>query len=352
MYLWGVKKPYTHLKVFVSLMVAVTPVLLFAAVFRTEVWLLALYVGAQAVGMALANPFRSEGLSSTANPQSPTAPLFIILVIVLAPLAILLFARRRGGLAAIRQVILVGIAGSLYVTLYATFSLLPPGVLLVPPYGAELAVDPALGLAAAVAAAIYLALLVEPQWYVVDLAGFVAAGALIAILGISFGILPAIILLVALMAYDAIAVYRTKHMVSLADVVTDMKLPILMVMPDAAGYDYPSAGSLQAQRAQPVEERSAMFMGLGDVVIPGTLVVSSFVWLPTRSPVLAAGANLVVAIAVLLGSLAGYGLLMRRVNTGNPQAGLPFLNGGALAAYAVAYLLVFHSLTFGVTGAL
>ena len=84
-----------------------------------------LYVGAQLVGLALANPFRSEGLATTSNPQSPTAPLLILLVIILAPLAILLFARRRGGLSAIRHVILVGIAASLYITLYATFSLAP-----------------------------------------------------------------------------------------------------------------------------------------------------------------------------------------------------------------------------------
>ena len=95
--------------------------------------LLALFVGAQAVGLLLAQPFRSEGFTSTSNPQSPTAPLLIILVIVIAPLFILLFARRKGGVSALRHLILVGIAGALYFTLYATFSLLPPGVILLPP---------------------------------------------------------------------------------------------------------------------------------------------------------------------------------------------------------------------------
>jgi presenilin-like A22 family membrane protease len=311
----------------------------------------ALYVGAQLVGLALANPFRSEGLATTSNPQSPTAPLFILVVIVLAPLAILLFARRRGGLAAIRQVILVGIAASLYLTLFATFSL-APGTLLLRPWSAEVVLAPALTFAAMASAGIYLALLMEPQWYVVDLAGFVAGGALIAILGISFGILPALLLLGVLMVYDAIAVYRTKHMVSLADAVTDMKLPILMVMPDSASFDYPSAAPLRDQRARPVEERSALFMGLGDVVIPGTLVVSAFVWLPSRPEVLGVAGDLVVALGVLAGSLVGYAALMRRVATGNPQAGLPFLNGGAIAGYVVAFLLVFHSFGLGLSGGL
>jgi presenilin-like A22 family membrane protease len=314
--------------------------------------LLALYVGAQCVGLLLALPFRSAGLQSTSNPTSVTAPLFIIALIVAAPIGILLIARRQGGLAALRQLILLAIAAALYVTLYATFAVLPLPNYLPPPYGAELTVEPALALAGAVAASLYLLLLTEPQWWIVDLVGFLAAGALIAILGISFAILPAFILLIALLVYDAIAVYVTKHMVSLADAVVDMKLPILLVMPDSPGYDYVAAPSLKEQRAQPVSERAAVFMGLGDVVIPGTLVASSFVWLPATPILPGLGANLVVALAVLGGSLVGYGLLMGLVARGNPQAGLPLLNGGALLGYIAAYVLVFHSLSLGLTGAL
>ncbi len=312
----------------------------------------ALYVGAQLVGLALAQPFRAEGLATTSNPQSPTAPLLILVVIVVAPLVLLLFARRRGGLAALRQVLLMGIASALYITLFATFALVPPSGILLPPYGAEVVLVPALTVAAMVSAGLYLALLMEPQWYVVDLAGFAAGGALIAILGISFGILPALLLLSILMVYDAIAVYRTKHMVSLADLVTDLKLPILMVMPETSGYDYPSAPPLREQRGQPLEERGALFMGLGDVVIPGTLVVSAFVWLPVAPVVLGVGANLLVALGVLAGSLVGYAVLLRRLAGGNPQAGLPFLNGGAIAGYLVTYALLYRSLTFGLTGGL
>jgi len=314
--------------------------------------LLGLFIGAQVVGLLLAQPFRSEGFTSTSNPQSPTAPLFILVVIVVAPLFILLLARRQGGLVALRHLILIGIAGALYFTLYATFSLLPPGPILLQPYPAEATLDPALTLAATVSAALYLALLMEPQWYIVDLVGFLAAGSLIALLGISFAILPAFILLTALMVYDAIAVYKTKHMVSLADVVTDMKLPILMVMPDSADYDYTRAPRLAEQRTQPTEERAALFMGLGDVVIPGTMIVSAFIWLPSSPAVLGLGANLWAAIGALLGALVGYGVLMRLVLRGNPQAGLPLLNGGALVGYALVYVLLFHSWTLGLTGAL
>jgi presenilin-like A22 family membrane protease len=316
------------------------------------VGLLALYVGAQAVALLLADPFRSAGLSTGTNPQSASAPIEIIAIIVLAPLLILWLARQKGGIATLRHLILVGIAASLYITLYATFSVLPPGLILPPPYGAELVFEPAVVFAAIVSASLYLLLLMEPQWYVVDLVGFLAAGSLIAILGLSFAILPAFILLIALLIYDAIAVYGTKHMLSLAEVVTDMKLPILLVMPDRPDYDYTHAPTLNQQRAQPVEQREAMFMGLGDVVIPGTLVVSAFIWLPTTPVVAGIGANLWAGIGALVGSLLGYAVLMRLVLRGNAQAGLPFLNGGALVGYILAYLLVFRSFSLGLTGGL
>ncbi|MGI0131956.1 MAG: presenilin family intramembrane aspartyl protease PSH [Thermoplasmata archaeon] len=311
--------------------------------------LLALYIGAQLVALVLAFPFKGAGLATTSNPNSATDPLYIIVLIVLAPIAILWLVRRSNGPALLRGVILVGIAASLVITLQATFALVTPAPFFLPYAQAGYVGDLSSILAVIVAVLILVALLIEPQWYVVDATGFLAAGSLIALLGISFGILPTFVLLGALAVYDFVAVYVTKHMVSLADVVTDLKLPILMVMPSGPGYDYTRAPTLQQQRARPTEEREAMFMGLGDVVIPGVLVVSAFVSLPTSPHFLGLGGNLLAAVGALVGSLLGYALLMRQVAGGNPQAGLPFLNGGAIAGYAVAYLLVFHSLGLGLT---
>jgi presenilin-like A22 family membrane protease len=311
--------------------------------------LLGIYVGAQLVALALALPFKSAGLATAGNPNSPAAPVFIIALVVLAPLLILWFTRKQGGVAALRVVLLLAIAGSLNLTLYYTFELIFPATAFVPPTMAGIVFDPSLTIAATIAVTMLLALWIEPQWYVVDIAGFLAAGALIALLGVSFSILPVFILLLALAVYDAIAVYRTKHMISLADVVTEMRLPILLVMPSTAGYDYTQAPSLSAHRDQPVEEREATFMGLGDIVIPGALVASAFVWLPSHPVVLGLGANLWTALAAIVGSLVGYALLMRAAMSGNPQAGLPFLNGGALGGYILAYLLLFHQLGLGFT---
>jgi presenilin-like A22 family membrane protease len=311
--------------------------------------LAALYVGAQLIALALALPFKSQGLATSANPTSPTASLYLIVLVIAAPVGILLLARLKGGLAALRWVILLGIGVALAYTLGAAFQAIVPYWTFFPPAEAGIAFVPSVALGTVIAVLLFEALLLEPQWYVVDLVGFVAAGALIALLGINFAILPTVILLLALAVYDAVAVYGTKHMVSLAEVVTELKLPILMVMPGSSDYDYPHSKGFVEQRNRPVAEREAMFMGLGDVVFPGILVVSAYVWLPTVPAFLGLGANLWIALGSFLGGLAGYALLMRVVRSGNPQAGLPFLNGGVLGGYALVYVLLLHNFSLGLS---
>jgi len=94
-----------------------------------------------------------------------------------------------------------------------------------------------------------------------------------------------------------------------------------------------------------------MFMGLGDIIIPGILVVSAFVSLDGRAAaVLGIGGNLIVSLVTLLGTLAGFVVLMRFVMRGNPQAGLPLLNSGAILGYVLSYYLIYRDLTFGMIG--
>lgn len=309
--------------------------------------LVGLYAGAQLVALALAVPFRTEGLAGTSNPNSLATPVYFLVLIIAIPVVILLLAKYQGLLSALRIFILLGIAASLLFTLDATFAIFIPTYDFLPPVEAAQAFVPSEILATVVAVVLFEALLLEPQWYIVDLVGFLAAGALIAILALEFAILPALVLLIGLAIYDAVAVYGTKHMVSLAEVVTEMKLPILMVMPSSPSYDYTAPGGLAAHRAKAPEEREAIFMGLGDVVFPGLLVVSSFLWLPAHPVFGGIGGNLITGLGVLGGSLLGYFVLMGYVAKGNPQAGLPLLNGGAIAGYVITFLLIYHSFGLG-----
>ena len=191
------------------------------------------------------------------------------------------------------------------------------------------------------AAARFVGTAYEPHRHDTYAIGITTAAGVTAILGISFGTLPAILLLIALAFYDAWAVYRTKHMITLADELTSQRLPILLVIPKKAGYSFRQQKSLKEQ-VDSGEEREAMFVGLGDLIIPGILAVSAFTFSSAvgRS-FLGVLPNGIIAFGTVLGSLAGFMVLMRYVLKGNPQAGLPLLNGGALLGFIIASLLVY-----------
>ena len=78
-------------------------------------------------------------------------------------------------------------------------------------------------------------------------------------------------------------------------------------------------------------------MGLGDFIIPGILAASVFHF----------GESLSVALACILGSVIGLALLMTLAKSGKPHAGLPWLNGGALAGYLISSILLGKIIGFG-----
>ena len=86
-----------------------------------------------------------------------------------------------------------------------------------------------------------------PEWYVVDLVGVCIAGGVSALIGISLSVIPVVVLLVLLAIYDAISVYKTKHMIAMAEGIMDLKLPILFVIPKHLQLFF-LAGKLQRRR--------------------------------------------------------------------------------------------------------
>jgi presenilin-like A22 family membrane protease len=172
----------------------------------------------------------------------------------------------------------------------------------------------------------------------VDSVGILVAAASAALLGISLGLLPVVLLLAALAVYDFIAVYKTKHMLSLADTVLELRLPVLLVVPKHLPYRFrDEAAKFKQAKPENKGEREAMFMGLGDLVMPTILVVSA---LQFAKP----GWGLEPALGAAIGTLVGFGVLMGFVLKGRPQAGLPLLNGGAI----VGFLTGLYAATGGV----
>lgn len=300
---------------------------------RTTILMGMVFAIAQFGALAMTWAFLSKDMQVFENPNDPLIPIYYIVAVLLFTFAILYIIKKHK-----ENIVRIVFLGAVAYTIFFVF------LIILSRFVWE---EVSFALSLAVTGIFTYYLIKKPEWYVIDAAGIVMAIGVIGIFGISLGILPTMILLVALAVYDAISVYGTKHMVALADGVTKMRLPILLVIPKKRGYSYMNQKPLM-QQLDEGEERDAMFMGLGDIIIPGILITSAFNFLPEKMIGSFSG-GLLVAMGALLGSLIGFAVLMTFVLKGRPQAGLPLLNGGAIIGYGIAYLLIFESLSFGIS---
>jgi presenilin-like A22 family membrane protease len=300
---------------------------------RSVIAMALVFVLAQLGAIVMISSVLGEEYAAFENPNDPLIPIIYIILMV-AFTFVILFIIKKHRENIVRLVFLGAVAFTIFYVILVAMSLVDTGLI-------------ALVVSIAITGGITYLLVKKPEWYVIDAAGILVAVGVIGIFGISLQILPVMVLLIVLAVYDAISVYGTKHMVALADGVTQMRLPILLVIPKKLSYSYLTQKPLQ-QQLDEGSEREAMFMGLGDIIIPGVLMASAFNFLPTDT-IAGISGNLLVALGTILGSVIGFALLMRYVLRGNPQAGLPLLNGGAIAGYAISYLLVFQNLTLGMT---
>ncbi|WP_029601671.1 presenilin family intramembrane aspartyl protease PSH [Halococcus hamelinensis] len=300
----------------------------------------AVFVLIQLGAVALVGPFERAGYQAVENPTDPANSAVYIGAILVATAAML--AVIKLGIQWLLRGFVVFSSG--LVSLYV-FSVLAP------PVSASLAGVTFNPLAVGGAVVLAIALLAYPEWYVIDAAGVVMGAGAAGIFGISFGLLPAILLLVALAVYDAISVYGTEHMLTLADGVMDLKLPVVLVIPLTLSYsfldDSPTANADESVEADGGEgegsetnpppaagDRDVFFVGLGDAVMPGVLVASAAFFAPAR-PLIPGFALSLPALTAMVGTVCGLVVLLRLVMKGRAHAGLPLLNGGAIAGYLV-----------------
>jgi presenilin-like A22 family membrane protease len=170
-----------------------------------------------------------------------------------------------------------------------------------------------------------------PEWYVIDALGILIGAGVAAIFGASIDIVPVIILLILLAVYDAISVYKTKHMITLAEGAMDMKTPILFVIPKRRDYSFIKEGIGKLDSGG---ERAAFIIGMGDMIMPSILVVSANVFVQGWK---LGGLINLPALGAIIGSLAGLAVLLYFVMSGKPQAGLPPLNGGTILGFLAGW---------------
>lgn len=278
-----------------------------------------LFVLVYALALLVESPFQAAGLFVFANPSDPLNLVFFFLTLIVVTAVILLISKFWK-----KQFVQVIILGSIgYIVFYVFFPLL---AFVIPELWS-------LGLSISLAAIVIVLLVKYPEWYVIDLSGILLGLGTIALLGISLSISLVIVLLVGLAIYDAISVYKTKHMIDLADVVLDLRLPVMLVIPKVREYSLIKDTKSLKAKLEEGEEREAFFMGLGDIVMPGILVASAFSNISSN--------GLLVAVSVILGTLLGFAVLVAFLVRGNPQAGLPFLCSGAILGYMVSSYILF-----------
>lgn len=280
-----------------------------------------LFVIIHGLALLITAPFEAAGMEAFENPDDPKNLIFFFVIILIMTAIILLIAKFWK--KHIIKILILGAVG--YTSFYVFIPLLSLFFIDI------LTIILAIFLAAILIFVLYR----YPEWYIIDITGIIVGAGAIAIFGISLGITLVIILLIGLAIYDAISVYKTKHMIDLADTVMDLKLPVLLVIPKIKHYSLIKETKRLKEHLDEETERDAFFLGLGDVVMPGILVIAVYQNIEQGLP---------IAIATLLGTLLGFILLMTFVLKGKPQAGLPCLCGGAILGYLLSSYLYFGTI--------
>jgi len=310
------------------------------------VGIVALYTATIVGGLLLTDEVAAMGLAMFQDPGD-VGNVGVFAVMLLVATGVMVGAFRYGYGEALVRVFLLGSASTLTAVAFVAVT----GIGEIAATGSVLMGLPTSPASVAVSVVTFTLLWVYPEWYVNDLAAVVFGAAAIPMIGLGFGPLPVVVLLVVWAGYDAYAVYVSGHMQELAAGLGDLKAPIVFVVPHSLSFsmrdpdfdlmgdgegseDEGTADTDSADTERPARSEIAL-LGLGDALIPGMLAVSAGAFLdaPVLVPALNANAP---AVGALLGGLVGMGGLLYLVHrVEGAHAGLPPLNAGVLGGYLV-----------------
>ncbi len=162
----------------------------------------------------------------------------------------------------------------------------------------------------------------RPWVWLHNLVLMIALGGIGVLLGVQFSVLALVIFSVALVLYDAFAVWKSRHMVALVKGMAAQRVFF--------GFIFPHERARYGVLVRSFNELKGLsFLGTGDVVIPGMLVVgASFI-------------SLTQALGVFAGACAGFFTLLYasyRGAEGRMYPGLPLIVTGALLGLFLATL--------------
>ena len=152
-----------------------------------------------------------------------------------------------------------------------------------------------------------------------NVASVIAVAGVGALIGVSFGIMPVVVFMVLLAFYDLIAVFKTRHMVTLAKAITQKNLSFTFALPT---------------------KEHVFELGTGDMVVPLTFGVAVLAATKASLPF---ELRIIPAAAVLVASLIGlvWTIHFSSKNIGRALPALPPQTVLMLLTYSGLYFLNF-----------
>jgi presenilin-like A22 family membrane protease len=205
-----------------------------------------LFVLVDLLAFWISGPFEAAGEVAFVNPSDPLNLVYFFSILIVFTAIILVIAKYNK--MWIIQAVFLGSTGILGI--YVFYPLLA----YVMPWQASF-------IASVVIMAVIVAFLVKyPEWYIINISGIITAVGAVAMIGISLNILITLVLLIGMALYDFISVYKTKHMIDLADTLVDLNLPFLYVIPKTRHYSLIKETKGLKEKLAEGEKREAFFM--------------------------------------------------------------------------------------------
>lgn len=177
--------------------------------------------------------------------------------------------------------------------------------------------------AALLASAATLARLFLPYVIVQNIVMIAGVSGIAATIGVSTPWKTALLIVLILSAYDVIAVYETRHMVTMFKGLLERGVVFALTVPEKLSGQFHHLRTVNPHEGY-------FFLGSGDLALPAIFAVSAFVTRPA------------LGIGAIVGSAAGLFLmdLLFRMGNGRPMPALPPIALGTLAGFFLAMVFV------------
>ncbi len=260
---------------------------------------LGLYVGSQYTDLM----FAGQVAPAFANPNSIETSIFLFGNIIVATAIILVLIRISKNSIRVLEGFVI------FVSSWLTFDILIPVDLWYVSLGFVLA------------AMLVIWKVVRPTILNQNIAAVISGAGVGSLIGASLGIIPAMIFMLILSAYDFVAVFITKHMVHMAKALSQRPTSFTIAAPPSLkSMAFPPKAGGRSSKAHVFQ------LGVGDMVVPLMFAVSVL----SRYSI----AN---SVAVIAGSAAALFALIYYIGKNpRPMPALPFITFGALAGFLIS----------------